>query len=196
MTEFLFSAGPDWQNNACLNYGLDNWPVYAMGYREGGKALVDRLLDDRRHLDSLIYPVIFLYRQYLELTLKYLLREANQYLGEEAQIRPIHRVSLLWDELQPKMTLVYQRAELSPIDVREAAAIISEFARIDDSSMAFRYPDDRQGQNLLPDIMHINVRQFAEAMERLSTTLDDLVLVFDYLAHLREQEALFLGDRI
>ncbi|HMK50182.1 MAG TPA: hypothetical protein VK435_09020, partial [Thermodesulfovibrionales bacterium] len=69
----LFQSADDWWHNACLNYMHDSWPAYIIGYKKAADILVRHIKQKRRSQDTLVYPIIFLYRQYLELAIKNLI---------------------------------------------------------------------------------------------------------------------------
>ena len=54
----------------------DPWSVYADGYREAADIIVARINEGHRQQDALVYPVMFLCRQYLELAIKNLIRKS------------------------------------------------------------------------------------------------------------------------
>ena len=64
----LFASDPDPWHNAYLDRVPMPWCLYADGYRKAATLLVERCetFYDR---NTLIYPIAFLYRQYLELAL-------------------------------------------------------------------------------------------------------------------------------
>ena len=74
----VFASGEDWSMNASVNWG-GGWGLYAIGYKNAGDVLVERVVEDRGEADALVYPIVFCYRQYLELTLKGVLVEARRY---------------------------------------------------------------------------------------------------------------------
>src|SRR4051812_21456846 len=92
----LFGTAEDWWNNACLNYAWNGWHIYALGYKEAADTLVSHVNDRGRNQDTLVYPIVFLYRQYLELALKDLIREGRS-LEDIAEPFPrSHRIDELW----------------------------------------------------------------------------------------------------
>jgi hypothetical protein len=62
--------------NACLNWG--GGLVYALGYRTAADALIERVAGMDQ--DALVYPIVFCYRQYLELLLKSRHRRGSEVL--------------------------------------------------------------------------------------------------------------------
>ena len=56
--------------NAVLNWGNESFTVYAQAYYEAAQTLLDDTLSRRGLPDTDIYPIVFLFRHFLELTLK------------------------------------------------------------------------------------------------------------------------------
>lgn len=74
-------------NKACLNFIPDQFGIYALGYREAAELLGQRCLNSRAEADSLVYPLVFLWRHYVELRLKELLRGLN-YIDQQSREFP------------------------------------------------------------------------------------------------------------
>jgi len=72
--DHLFVEREDWYSNAVLNSRRDNLSLYAVGYKRAGEMLVEAVVQSRKDYDSLVFPIVFVYRQYLELRLKQLIR--------------------------------------------------------------------------------------------------------------------------
>jgi len=66
-------------------------------------------------------------------------------------------------------------SEISPDDsvdeLREIGRLIGEFSAVDPSSMAFRYPEDKNGNATLSSISHINLRNVREVMSGIGSML-------------------------
>ncbi len=144
MKEGLFSSKPAFVDGNPVNAWLSgDWDVYAEGYLRGGNALVDCLLSTKGwDQDFLIYPIVFMYRQYLELRLKELLRSGTVLvdlnLGDNEAWG--HDILSLWRKVRPLLEQVWPEASNAGWhDHMEAR--ISELASADPKSMAFRYPD-------------------------------------------------------
>ena len=78
----LLSSGDDWWNNACIGYAQPEWSLYARGYKQAADLLVMHIDERTRDQDTLVYPVLFLYRQYFELRLKHVTSDACGILDE------------------------------------------------------------------------------------------------------------------
>lgn len=92
----LFTSAEDWWNNACLNYFPSGWSIYAIGYKDAADILVGHVDEHARRADALVYPIVFLYRQYLELALKDLIRQARNLLHDLEPCPKNHRIDELW----------------------------------------------------------------------------------------------------
>ena len=102
----LFIEGDDWYYVACLNDRRDNLELYIVGYKEAGDVLVKHVMETQRHHDSLVFPIVFMYRHYLELRLKQLIRDGNLFLGNPSTFPKHHRIDTLWAECKVILKLV------------------------------------------------------------------------------------------
>jgi hypothetical protein len=165
----VFISGEDWWMNACVNWG-GGWTLYAIGYRNAGDALVERVEQDRGEADALVYPIVFCYRQYLELMLKDTLMEAHLYHGIDEPFDAKHPLLHHWKPLRP---LLEKRWPGDPEPLDAVEEILRQFDEVDEGSFAFRYSVTRQGAPSLPDEMqHINLRNLNEVVQRLGTFLE------------------------
>jgi len=158
----LFIQGEDWHNNAMLGWTHFPWDMYAAGYKDAADALVGALAERKASLDSVVYPLVFLYRQGLELQLKLILPLARRLAGNDAIKDLDHRLMPLWSELRRLL------GQINPSEEDKELPAIEEFIQqldtVDPRSFAFRYPTDKKGEVLLPTIQHINVRHLSEIM--------------------------------
>ena len=92
MSSSLFSGDKDWNANACLNWSLDTMGLYIEGYREAADKLVHDVVESGTNQDILVFPISFLYRQYIELQLKHIIRESRIFLEEGSSLPEHHRI--------------------------------------------------------------------------------------------------------
>lgn len=132
----LFVSQEDWWNNACLNWCDDGWTLYATGYREAADLLVRHIEERSAGQDMLVYPILFLYRQHLELEIKDLIRQARRLQDVPGGFPTHHDIVRLWRICHRLIS------EVAPNDsveaLKEIDRLIEEFAAVDPSSMAFR----------------------------------------------------------
>jgi len=166
----LFKSDVDWWHNACLNFLPDQWNLYAVGYKRAADLLVECVGQTRRHQDTLVYPIVFLYRQYLELRLKELIRNGSLLFDIHRKILRHHKIKELW--MQCRKILEKEEFGCSSNDLDAIEECIHHFSEKDPYSMAFRYPTDKNGNRTLPGLTNINLRNIAEVVERIASLLD------------------------
>lgn len=155
--------------NACVNWG-GGWVLYSMGYKRAGDLLVRHVSADRGDADALVYPIVFCYRQYLELTLKDLLMEARRYYRIDESFKAEHSLLLPW---HPLRALLERRWPDRPKELDAVEENLRQFDEVDERSFAFRYATTRGGTPSLPgDMRHINLRNLAEVVARIGTFLE------------------------
>lgn len=129
-------------NNSIINRSININRVFVPeSYISNSILLLNliQLSNDNRIRDGYIFPALFGFRQYLELTMKdsihnfkVALRECND---SQAGFKREHSLTNLWDTLN-KMIL---RFENNNPDLKVIGKLISEFDSVDESSIAFRY---------------------------------------------------------
>ncbi len=179
--DHLFSLDQnDRRNNAMIlkNFG-NRWSIYALGYKEGADLLVNDIQEGKGTIDFLVYPIMFLYRHYLELTIKNLLRRASYLLDVRLDDKlENHNLNHYWNLLRPLLERV------SPIDdslheLEHIGRLIAEFSEQDKNSFAFRYPEskqDNEGKRLptLNKLEVFNICGVQEIMGKVSSLFDGI----------------------
>lgn len=166
----LFSSdGPDWRSEVCLDWMHDKWSAYVDGYKLAADCVVDRVVESATHQDILVYPAIFLYRQYLELELKGIVRDARRLLSLSGGMPSGHHIQGIWDTCNPLVRQAFP--DDSPREIDELGRLIREFAAVDSTAQAFRYPIDSKGQDTLVGVERINLRSTREVFDKMSTLL-------------------------
>jgi hypothetical protein len=190
--EPLFQAAPDWQNNACVHPRLTSINTYADGYKEAARILVDSVVNDGRHtVDTLVYPIVFNYRQYLELRLKEIVLHGRQLSDDSALHDDTHSLSCSLGQLKE---ILWREPDLPPApDLDFVQHIVSEFETLDPVSFTFRYATDKkQATRSIPyDVEHINVRHFADMIEKAAEVLDSISMYIAVLPDWRGDEFQF-----
>jgi len=187
-TDLLFTSQDDWWNNACVNWQRDGWGAYARGYKEAADILAKQVMEQNALADLVVYPILFLYRQYLELQIKDLIRVSYRLLDRHEDLPLHHRLKDLWATCHPLMV------EIAPHDsteeLRQIGRLLGEFSTVDPLSMSFRYPEDKHGNpSLTPTLRHINIRNVAEVVGKISVILFGAGVMFDeYLGYKAEME--------
>jgi hypothetical protein len=188
----LFGVDEEWWYNACLNWAGTKgaWQLYADGYRMGAEVLATHAVETRSDLDVLIYPIIFLYRQYLELRLKRLIQDAQHFLDRPVDFPKQHGLAALWAVLAPLLVEIAAKTDqgIPNEETDTISAIITEFESMDPGSSAFRYPVDKRGQVSLPnDATHVSVRTLADTMGRVANWFESFTLMLSAYQDIKDQ---------
>lgn len=149
--------------------------VYAEGFKEAAHVLAEHARNAR--LDALVYPIIFNFRQYFELTLKrmyvvyglYDARLHDRTVNAEKAPRT-HDLTKLWNEVRPRLIALIQEqgddADCGPID-----RIVQLLNDLDPSSEASRYADTTKGGKL-HELDRLNVGVFMNMADEAVIYLD------------------------
>lgn len=132
------------------------------GYKEAADLMVERSANDRPARDTLVFPIIFNYRQFLELSLKYQLATYGPPVG----IRPnweTHDLATLWSEF---LAMLEHYGTEDPDEADPVVGeIILEFAKIDPRSYSYRYPVDRKGNPVPVAYSDLHLPTLADVMQ-------------------------------
>lgn len=171
--------------NACVgdNGGFYMY-AYVKGYKEAVEILLEKVLTERYLLDSLVYPIIYNARHYVELSLKASidnLKYINQILGNKCDLikTKTHQISHLWNI----------ERDLSSADIRYKNVVskleefIQDYSDMDDSAETFRFPTDHKGEFHLKTQGCINLEAFAKRFAEMSEAFDDLSYMDDFLVN-------------
>lgn len=167
----LFGEGvPSW-HDAMLSGYHPSWSVYLRGYRVAADQLVEFALGERSNRDFVIYPVLFLYRQFMELGLKEAINYALQLSDEtHAKSRDHHRLGKLWHQFETLMKEVGDGSLDQHVKVVRNA--VQQFASLDPTSQLFRYPEEKDGSPVRYPIERVNLPNLKAEMENAATALD------------------------
>ena len=193
MGDQLFTTEKYSRYNAQITYGYtdDSLYRYVSGYKEAADRLVQSLIEENRHIDLVVFPTAFLYRQYLELRFKQLLIEGSRLLDRSFTLPKHHRLDTLWYEC--KSLLKQIEPGITDGEVAGLEACIIEFSTIDPISMAFRYHVDTHDKpSLPPDLKYINIRNLAQVMAKIHSFLDAAYMTISVsIDQKQEMEAAF-----
>ncbi|MBJ6726804.1 hypothetical protein [Geomesophilobacter sediminis] len=182
----LFVQGGDYFEFAHFGWG-DMWQQfygYCAGYKRAADCLVDDAICscDTSRLDTVIFPVLFLYRQFIELSLKQLILEFGDGSCDEKveRLKQLnHDLDASWREFVRLLPKSIEAHEQKTVKVVEK--YIREFAGVDKSSYSFRYPVAKNLTLIFGKEQRLNLRHLKERMSEIesffcgvSGFLDDL----------------------
>jgi hypothetical protein len=162
-------------NNACPHWYADpgNWGLIADGYLHAADALVGRLLEREVVADEMLYPVCFLYRQYVELRLKHIVSLGARIATGKACAPTGHCLDNLWTKAEPVLRERVQGNRPGELDTIHAQ--ILELQKIDSGSDGFRYPSLRDGKPALAGLEKVNLRHVREVMMAMDTVFSESI---------------------
>lgn len=158
----LFIEESDAKTGAWISNPTNKFFLYSEGYREAGNKLYDYCTENPFFSNTLIYPLIYNYRQFLELRLKELIIMGNQYIDTDDDFPDEHSLTKLWNiyrsKLLPKIDNTIEKNTLDNVE-----NLINEFNTVDPKSMSFRYPvtkaPHRENSIKMPTIDIVNFRK-------------------------------------
>lgn len=139
--------------------------IAAGGYKTAADALVGQL-DESGRDDSLLAPIIFCYRQYIELRLKGIIKSTRWLTGKEP--RYVHDLVELWEPLRNELVDEAEGRESDELAVVDAC--IRKLNEVDPGT-AFRYP---ALSTLKSEVVQVDLANLKAVVGRLAMFLDAL----------------------
>ena len=151
-----------WQSNVEKELGIEGLKQfgYISGYKDAADDLVDKVLGISL-ADAYVFPIVFLYRQYLELVLK------NLYVKiYDKSTKMDHDLSKIWEKVRKKIKDETTKEGRELID-----SVIEEFQQVDPRSFHFRYFWKLDYSSTLPDEMSVDLGLLKERIDKVDTIL-------------------------
>ena len=159
----LFKQGGYRNLGACI---ISDTSLAAAGYKDAADALVE-IPNAQGRNDALVFPIVFCYRQYLELRLKAITESIRDFSGED--FRRTHDLLALWKPIVRHHN--EQIGEEDPEAFAAVTACLSEINALDPRASSFRYPEFET----MAEIKHqIDLGNLRSVMYRIATFLDAL----------------------
>ena len=139
------------------------------GFKRAGDCVIQEAVGDSSRIrDWLFYPAAYLYRHYIELSLKNLILDGSEVLDRTLLRNALdsHDLRSLWREVRRILEAVWPHGE--PSTLHAAEQIILEFHRIDPTGQGFRYAANKTGGPFLGELPQ------AFCLQNLAQTMDGL----------------------
>ena len=158
--------------------GAEAFKQYADAYSYSADVLYNKFVDvgrDFAHKDRLALTLLFLYRHYCELIIKYLyfkyLRVVQQFESEEEYLATVksyfernqHMIVPLWNELLPIIAPLRKRVK-ADVSIEAITSYLQQIDRFDSSSMTMRYPVQKDLSPMIDGHIKIDIVNFHEKM--------------------------------
>lgn len=163
-TERVFGGRTDGQRTAARVLGM-SLSAYAAAYRSAAEQLFDGYVARGVTDNFMVFPLAFLWRHYLELTLKALwevMPSAPDFPNE-------HSLLKLWEPIEKYVVARWPASGENGF----VASAIKKVHEVDPDGDGFRYPMRRnRSPNLTKLPQAVNVEEFDRSMRRVANLLD------------------------
>ena len=170
----------------------DRWNAYGTGYAWALKVLLNQATQRNYPTETHYYPIIFVFRQYLEIRLKNLIINLNEYLGENENIID-HNLEKLWASSNKLLIQFFKNDENSLADEEVSkefhddlnliGKFVLEIHKLDPTSQALRYPISKKNRN--PNFFNsqhapkIDMNHFSKNVHWVIDSLETLQYMID-----------------
>lgn len=171
--------------NACVNFSHD-WGIYISGYIEGAEELLKVVLEKRRGADTLVYPICFMLRHALELSLKQLIETCNKLLEAKTIPPAHHKLHELADYAIKRVNEVREHhgpIDKIPPDMEKNIKLAARSVHgLDQFSDVFRYPVHGDGKSTLDkELRYID---YQSIYETINPALKDISSINVYFSEI------------
>ena len=185
----VWRNGGNAQDNAWIKPWGSDWNVLAQGYAVGALILANWVLKTHWFQDPLVYPVLFLFRHYLELRLKGLVELVRLLQRDERPAPSSHSLKEVVSELDRSLPEV---PGWDPVDPAWEAVktCVMDLQQMDPKGEVFRYHRNTRGEAIhvkhpqSPEgqatVSYVNLRALSSLMQKVSNFLD---ATRDWLEH-------------
>lgn len=189
-TDVIFKDEVSQDYGAWLKNPANKFFLYSEGYKKAGKMLWTFCNENKFYSNTLIYPLVFTYRQFLELRLKELIIMGYRYLNAEKDFADEHSLMKLWLTYRNEILNSIENIDSKILDNVEK--IISQFNTEDSKSMCFRYPVTR-APNRKESVNRetIDLLNFKEVIDRLIYFFD---WQWDMISHYEDLKSEMIAD--
>ncbi len=134
--------------------------------------------DDSLFMDISIYPIAFLYRQFVELYIKDILLKFDDKYKTDSNLNKSHDLYALWSSLKDIVVLddlaFPKELDNMPFEdvISSSESYIIELSKMDNMSMAFRYPDNKtHDQNFFEVETPVNLENLKDRVNEIANIL-------------------------
>lgn len=144
-TENLFIEERSFETGSWISNPANNFYLYSEGYKLAGDLVYNGMKNNSKNNNLLIYPLVFNYRQHIELCIKELIILGYKKLKINKDFLEIHDLEELWLQLKNDILLNIDN-EIENRFIDNVEKLLIEFNSID-NACAFRFPIKRKRDN-------------------------------------------------
>ena len=176
---FISSANKAQEATISSKFFNSKYYEYEIAYKTAADVLIDEAIrNDSLFLCVSVYPIMFLYRQFVELYVKDILFRFDPEFDGRKSPYSKHNIYKLWKRLLEivKGRLYYFPQEVENNQFMDALAATDDYmadiAIFDRDSMAFRYPDDKtHTKTFFPNEIPIDLINLKYRIDELANML-------------------------
>lgn len=167
----LFEVDPG-QDHTWVN--ITGWYDYHQGFLAGAQALLAAAeAGEVADADRIPVAMVFLYRHYLELTMKTFILDNAGLVGRPSALEKTHDLPKLWRSCRAILEAWWPNQHQDELDAIEDQ--VGQFHLIDPDSSAHRYPQRLNGDRSLgKGHWSFSLRRFAERVEAIGLWLEGM----------------------
>lgn len=171
-THTLFNPPKDFRRAAFFDSGRGTPHGRIEGYKLSAEVLFERMMNARSDRDFLVYPYANNWRHSIELQLKELLALLVYLYDEKApeDIEGTHNLALLWSKVSPLLQKAFP--DERPMLSKTVTRVVGQMTSLDPDGQDFRYSVRTDGSPALQGRESIDLAEFHEALQGVSSFLD------------------------
>lgn len=186
--KLFIDLNQDYRHNAIVSTGMDKFFLFSESYKMAAETLFEQLDGSAHYANYLVYPLIFLNRQFLELRLKELIIGLNYIITGERKFPNGHDLKNLWNDFNTLVLRIGNENIPERKVLQNTESLILEFNSIDPQSFSFRYPVDKTNErNSSLKITTIDLLNFKGSMKKLYNFFDTQSDMIFHLIDLKEE---------
>jgi hypothetical protein len=150
--------------------GIPEWRGYIEGYKLAPQILYQYVSEENRDQERLVYPILFLWQHFIEITLKYLNISFNLDTFDASELKSNHKIKEHWHHVRNQIERHYGRSANTEAEewYNAVGTIIMELCSLTACDEGFRYPLNKTGQTSLnPNFSHIDLANIDQSMTKL-----------------------------
>ena len=142
------------------------------GYKLIADQAVDQVIASRDPYarDTMVYPIFFNYRHFIEISLKAFIDEFSEEAGVPVGKKD-HRLMPLWDTYCSIFDVIMGSDRDTDAEA-SVKSVISEFDKFDPNSFAMRYATDRKGKQIVLPHVAFELTGLKDVMESVENFFD------------------------
>lgn len=195
MSQNEFCKDGNYRHNANLYCGVYGWHAYPSGYFECANLIANNLLFEdfisekytcSSNKDTNVFPMFFLYRHYIELSLKSALKRINKLLENECNYKNdiSHDIESLFTKFINSYDLFLKDKSIGLKDHKESKELLLDFRKqqnifkdindLDKGSISVRYPIDRDNNYFFSNDGFLNIKKLFDKMQEIHELFEKL----------------------